>query len=196
VSARLISLAGLPGSGKTTAATWLAAEMAGQLVLEDYAGNPFLAESYAGKNELRLAGQSWFLLSRVNQLAQARWKADGLVVTDYSFLQDAVYAHIWLAGRDLAAYDALAAQVAPRVHAPDVLIWLEGPLDLLKARIAGRGRDYERYFTDDFLLRLGADYATALARPACPLLRVDIAQRDLKLPPHRRWLIEQIREVL
>jgi deoxyadenosine/deoxycytidine kinase len=170
--------------------------MAGQLVLEDYAGNPFLAESYAGKNELRLAGQSWFLLSRVNQLAQARWKADGLVVTDYSFLQDAVYAHIWLAGRDLAAYDALAAQVAPRVHAPDVLIWLEGPLDLLKARIAGRGRDYERYFTDDFLLRLGADYATALARPACPLLRVDIAQRDLKLPPHRRWLIEQIREVL
>jgi deoxyadenosine/deoxycytidine kinase len=117
-------------------------------------------------------------------------------VTDYSFLQDAVYAHIWLAGRDLAAYDALAAQVAPRVHAPDVLIWLEGPLDLLKARIAGRGRDYERYFTDDFLLRLGADYATALARPACPLLRVDIAQRDLKLPPHRRWLIEQIREVL
>ena len=196
MTAALISLAGPPGSGKTTAAAWLAEELSGQLVLEDYAGNPFLAESYAGRAELRLAGQSWFLLSRVNQLAQARWRDDGIIVTDYAFLQDGLYARIWLTGEDLAAYDALAAQVAPLVHGPDVLIWLDGPLELLKTRIAGRARDYERYFTDAFLRRLQADFAAALAHPPCPAIRVDIAQRDLNLPEQRRWLIEQVREIL
>ena len=196
MTAALVSLAGPPGSGKTTAATWLAAELSGQLILEDYAGNPSLAESYAGRAELRLAGQSWFLLSRVNQLAAARWKPDGVIVTDYAFLQDVLYARIWLTGPDLAAYEALARQVGPLVHPPEVIVWLDGPLPLLKTRIAGRARDYERYFTDDFLLRLQRDYAATLAHPPCPVIRVDISQRDLKLPEHRLWLVDQVRSVL
>ncbi|NLF31186.1 MAG: deoxynucleoside kinase, partial [Planctomycetes bacterium] len=84
----LISLVGAPGSGKTTAAQWLAPELAGEPVLEDYAGNPFLAASYEGATALRLPGQLWFLLSRLDQLAGVRFSGGRTVVSDYGYLQD------------------------------------------------------------------------------------------------------------
>jgi deoxyguanosine kinase len=192
MTAALISLVGPPGSGKTTAATWLARAIGGRLVLEDYAGNPFLAESYAGKEQPRLAAQCWFLLSRVSQLAHRGRRERKIIVTDYAYLQDALYARLRLQGRELAAYEALAAQVAPLVRAPDVLIWLDGPLRVLKSRIAARARGYERYFTDAFLRRQKAAYTDALAVPPCPVIRVDIARRDLQQKEQRRWLVEQV----
>ena len=193
MSAALVSVVGPPGSGKTTLAHWLAKALGGRLLLEDYEGNPFLADSYAGLKELRLAGQVWFLLSRVNQLARLRWPERGVVVTDYAFLQDSVYAHLWLTGEPLEAYERLAALVAGLVVPPSVLIHLDAPLDLLTSRIAGRGRDYEAYFTRDFLQRLRDEYASVLADPPCPAIAVDVAQRDLALPEQRQWLLEELR---
>jgi deoxyguanosine kinase len=191
----MIGMVGAPGSGKTTLAQWLATALGGRLLLEDYAGNPFLAESYAGRKELRLAGQTWFLLSRVNQLARLRWPKQGIVVTDYAFLQDSVYAHLWLTGEPLATYERLAAEMAGLVAEPSVLVYLDAPLDLLTSRIAGRGRDYEAYFTRDFLQRLCDEYARVLTDPPCPVIVVDVAQRDLALPAHRQWLLEELRRI-
>lgn len=196
MSAPLVSLAGPPASGKTTVARWLAESLGGSLLLEDYAGNPFLARSYAGRTDLRLAGQTWFLLSRVNQLESGRWPAGGCVVSDYAFLQDPVYAHVWLAGQELAIYEQLFARMVQRIHPPQVLVHLDGPVELLLQRVAGRGRDFEKYFTADFLARLRADYNTALASAQCPVLTVDIAEHDLRDPARQQWLLEQVRRVL
>ncbi len=194
--AKLISIAGPPGSGKTTCATWLARELSAQLVLENYGGNPFLSEAYAGKDELRLAGQCWFLLSRLNQLAAARLCGPTLTVTDYAFLQDEIYARIWLKGDDLAAYKALADHAAALVRKPDIVLHLDGPLEILKSRIATRARDYERFFDDAFLERLRNDHAAAVKNSGCQVIAVDIARRDLNLPDHRKWLIGQVRQHL
>lgn len=196
MTAALVSLIGPPASGKTTVAGWLAAALGARLILEDYAGNPFLAESYAGRTELRLSGQAWFLLSRVNQLARARWPERGAAVSDYAYLQDQVYARILLPGEELQTYAALAARVAPLVHPPELLIWLDGPVELLKDRIAKRGRDYERHFTDAFLRRQIQEYGRLLERPACAAIRVDIAARDLRQAEHQQWLLAQVRAEL
>jgi len=196
MTAALVSLVGPPGSGKTTIAHWLAPALNADLLLEDYAGNPFLAESYTGTIELRLAGQIWFLLSRVNQLARVHWPAGRRVVTDYAYLQDRVYAEMWLAGRQLDAYDRIALDVAALVQEPTVLIHLDGPLDLLGERIAGRGRGYESTFTPEFLQRLSSGYRDVLVNVATPVIEVDIAQRDLAEAGQQAWLVDALREIL
>ena len=84
MSAALISIIGPPAVGKTTLAALLAAKLPAELIREDYAGNPFLADSYAGSEQARLPGQLYFLLSRVGQLRQGDREAiaetRGLVV--------------------------------------------------------------------------------------------------------------------
>ncbi|GAG19533.1 unnamed protein product [marine sediment metagenome] len=195
MDASLVSLAGPPGSGKTTVAHWLSGTLEAELILEDYAGNPFLAESYAGRDELRLAGQVWFLLSRVNQLARSHWPAGRRAVSDYAFLQDEVYARIWLDGDRLQTYRRLAENVAGFVQPPMALIHLDGPVELLKERIGGRGRGYEAYFTDEFLQRLREDYVRSLQKVDVPVIHVDVGRRDLCQPAQRQWVLDALAEV-
>jgi deoxyadenosine/deoxycytidine kinase len=196
VTAALISLVGAPGSGKTTVAQWLAPALDGRLVLEDYAGNPFLAASYEGADALRLPGQLWFLLSRVDQLARGRLDDGETVVSDYGYLQDRIYAEIWLSGDDLETYRRVAAAVAPLVCPPDVLVLLDGPVGLLMERIAARGRGYERRFTEDFIRRLRDTYRRRLDDETAAVIRVDVARRDLRDDGERRWLIERIGQMM
>jgi len=196
VTGALISLVGAPGSGKTTVARWLAPALGGRLVLEDYAGNPFLAASYEGADSLRLPGQLWFLLSRVDQLAGGRVAEGEVVVTDYGYLQDRIYAEIWLTGADLETYRRVAARVAPLVRPADVLVLLDGPVGLLMERITRRGRGYERRFSEAFIRRLRDTYRERLADVTTAVVRVDVAQRDLRRPGDRRWLVDRIGEAL
>jgi len=196
VTAALISLVGAPGSGKTTVAHWLAPALDGRVVLEDYAGNPFLAASYEGADALRLPGQLWFLLSRVDQLARGRLGDGETVVSDYGYLQDRIYAEIWLTGDDFEAYRRVARRVAPLVRSPDVLVLLDGPVGLLMERITERGRGYERRFTEGFVRRLRDTYRRRLATETSAVVRVDIAQRDLNDQVQRQWLIGRIGEAL
>lgn len=192
----LVSLLGLPGSGKTTVAEWLSASLDAELVCEDYLGNPFLAESYAGRWQTRLPGQAWFLLSRLNQLAEAHWPAGAARVSDYAFGQDAVYAGIWLEGAEWDAYARLLARVESLVRPPSVLVHLDGPQDLLWQRIRQRGRDYEAFFTDEFLTRLAEGYDRVLTEAPCPVVRVDIGECDLREPGRQAWLTNEIRRAL
>ena len=77
MAAALISIIGPPASGKTTMAHWLAEALPGRLILEDYAGNPFLPGSYQGREELALPAQLYFLFSRVSQLNREAWAGQG-----------------------------------------------------------------------------------------------------------------------
>lgn len=173
MSAKLISIIGPPASGKTTAAERLAEVLDAKLVLEDFEGNPFLAASYVGNEAARLPAQLYYLMSRVSQLSLLNWPDEGLVVSDYGLCQDGLYAHAKLSADDLKLYERVAAQLAPLVKPPDVVVHVDCSPRLMRRRIEGRGRDFERVFTEEFLREMRDAHREAVSGLSCQVVPVD-----------------------
>ena len=194
--APLLSIIGLPASGKTTLAELLAMELPARLVREDYEGNPFLAESYAGADEMRLPAQVFYLLSRVSQLSAGHWPGRGTFVGDYGFCQDRVYASLRLSPEDFATYEVLHARVAPLVHPPKAMVYLDAEPRALLERIAVRGRSFEKAITADFLSAMRDAYNDLVKAAECPVFTVRCDEVDLRNHRPRAELIKRIRTVL
>ena len=155
-----------------------------------------MARAYAGDARACLPAQIHYLISRVEQLARWTWPAEGLVVSDYGFCQDRIYARSTLSGADWDAYIRLADRLAPRVQPPDVIVHLEASDPLLLARIARRGRDFERRIDAGFLSTMRDAYNDLEARVDCSVIRADCDTTDLRGGAARAELIAKIREVL
>ncbi|MFW6133675.1 MAG: deoxynucleoside kinase [Planctomycetota bacterium] len=179
MSATLVSIIGPPAAGKTTLAEALAARLGAEVIYEDYAGNPFLAASYAGEASAKLPAQLYYLMSRVGQLALATWPEAGLRVSDYGFCHDRMYARRQLDGEDWELYDRLARRVEPLVKPPDLLVGVDAGADELARRIARRGRRFERSI-DRGLLQALRDACLAEAPPGCPALRLSAEEADFR----------------
>ncbi len=192
MTAALISIIGPPAAGKTTLAEWLAGALPAGLIREDYAGNPFLADSYADKAEAKLPGQLYFLMSRVKQLAVSSWPESGVFVSDYGFCQDRIYARARLSEDDFHLYSRVAKRVAGLVHPPDVIIHLDASEDALLERIARRGRDFEKAMTREFLAAMRNEYNKFEAQAGCPIIAVDTEQTNLTDESHRRTLLAEL----
>ncbi|HHH75511.1 MAG TPA: hypothetical protein ENL03_00635, partial [Phycisphaerae bacterium] len=180
-SARLVSIIGPPAAGKTTLAEGLAGELDADVLYEDYQGNPFIADSYLGLSAADLPCQLYFLLSRAKQLATAAWPTDGIVVADYGFCQDAIYAGTFLAGSDMQAYNHSASRIATLLKRPDLLISLDCPEQVLLDRIARRGRGYEKAMTREFISQMRQAYRNLdLAAEARCVMKIDCEAMDFR----------------
>ena len=196
MSAGLISILGPPAVGKTTVAERLAEELPAGLIYEDYAGNPFLAESYLGRDAWRLPAQLYYVMSRVKQLALATWPKSGLMISDYAFCQDAIYAAVQVPPEEKPLYDQVAAKLAPLVKPPDLAILLDAPAPMLLERIANRGRAFEKAMSEAFIDGLRHSYDAAVEELGCPLIRIDCRRTDLRRPGERSHLLKRIRECM
>ena len=196
MSAALVSIIGPPAVGKSTLAELLCRELPARLIREDWQGNPFLAASYAGDASTRLPGQMYFLLSRVSQLAETTWPEEGIFVSDYGFCQDRIFARERLGRDELDAYEEVAHRLARVVHPPDVLIHLDaGPATLL-ARLALRGRDFERVMDEEFLAEMRAEYGRAAMEALCPVIEFDCDAADFREAPIRADLVAKVKKEL
>ena len=195
MSAALVSVIGPPAVGKTTLAELLAREMPAELLLEDYLGNPFLAESYCGSSESRLPGQVYFLMHRAGQLS-ALWRAEGLAVSDYGFCQDRIFAELRLEGEEFRLYERIARRVRGLIPEPGAVIALDAQPELLLERIARRGRQFERSFDGPFLDDLRRRYGRAAEGMRCPVIRIDCGKIDLLDAGFRAALASQIRQAV
>lgn len=194
--AKLISIIGPVAVGKTTLADVLHRELPAEVLYEDYEGNPFLAESFQGFEELSLPSQLYFLITRIKQLSIATWPGEGLVVSDYGFCQDRMYAEIKLNDDDRLVYEHLCRQVEYLVTPPRVLVYLDASVETLKHRIDHRDRAFESAYTVDYLDRLRQAHFHIPTPPDCVKLSVDCERVDLLDPRQQVGLIEKIREAL
>ncbi len=169
---QLISVAGVIGVGKTTLAKALAQMLDCQMLAEAYDTNPYLADVYAGKSQLALDSQLYFLNSRVEQLDNNLLKPGCAVVTDYVFEKEMIYAERTLDPGQLAQYKKHNSEAAPTVATPVLVIYLKDSVQQCLERIRRRNRPYEQQIELVTLKILSDDYERLFADwPRSPVMR-------------------------
>jgi deoxyguanosine kinase len=170
---QLVSVAGVIGVGKTTAARTLAEAFGTEVLYEPYDTNPFLPQVYAGRCELALDSQLYFLVHRAQQLSPEALTPGKAAVTDYVFDKEWIYARRLLTPAQLALYESIYRPFAERVARPVVVVYLhDAPRNCLE-RIHRRSRPYEQKMSLDFLEGLDEDYRRLFKQwMTCPVIRV------------------------
>jgi deoxyadenosine/deoxycytidine kinase len=139
---RYIAVEGPIGVGRTTLAEHLGTRLDATLVLED-GDNPFLAEFYADRPGAALQAQLFYLLSRHRQQTSLRQTDlfSQVTVADYLFDKDKIFAYLNLDDNELFIYQRLYDLLARDVAAPDLVIYLQAPTEVLLRRIRSRRVD-------------------------------------------------------
>ena len=192
---RHIAVEGPIGVGKTSLVDLLAKRFRGTKVLEDVE-NPFLNDFYKDKRGAAFRCQLFFLLSRYDQqraIAQRDLFSE-LVLADYSFQKDKIFAYLTLEDSELMIYNRLYELLVETVPRPDLVIYLQGNLETLLRRIKKKGRDYEKSISPTYLQELSEAYAHYFYRyDETPLLVVNTNEIDfVHKPEHFDGLVEQI----
>jgi deoxyadenosine/deoxycytidine kinase len=183
---RHLAIEGPPGVGKTALADRLATRLDAALVLDD-TDNPFLADAWAGRPGAPFQAQLFSLLARHRQ-QQALRQGDlftQTTVCDYLFDKDKVYAFLNLDDNELFIYQRLYELLARDVAAPDLVVYLQGPADLLGRRLRARVKDQpELVVPDASVLGELVDAFTHFFfhYSATPLLVVEISTLDPRWP--------------
>jgi deoxyadenosine/deoxycytidine kinase len=141
---RHISIEGPIGVGKSALAEHLAARLDAALVLEERE-NPFLADFYADRPGAALHAQLFYLLARHRQQTLLRQSDlfSQLTIADSLFDRDKIYAYLNLDDNELFIYQRLFDLLARDVSAPDLVIYLQAPTDVLLKRLRERAREAE-----------------------------------------------------
>ncbi len=157
---RHIALEGPIGVGKTSLVEILAQRFEGVMVLEDIS-NPFLPAFYEGRAGAAFQVQVYFLLSRFQQQREIRQMNlfQSLVLADYTFPKDRIFAYLNLGDDDLKVYEKLYPVLEQEVVKPDLVIYMQASVPVLTERIAQRGRDYEADIDPGYLKRLSEAYS-------------------------------------
>ncbi len=180
-----IAIEGPIGVGKTSLAERLAARLDAAAVLEE-SENPFIADFYAGRPGAALQAQLFYLLNRHRQqltLRQANLFAQ-TTVADYVFDKDKIFAYLNLDDNELFIYQRLYDLLAADVPAPDLVVYLQAPTDILVRRLRDRTRDAETDIpvpSPEYLRELNEAYQHFFFHySATPLLVVETSQLDLR----------------
>jgi deoxyadenosine/deoxycytidine kinase len=178
---RYVVVEGPIGVGKSTLTRLLIDQFQGRGVFEVVEENPFLASFYSDRDKYAFQTQLFFLLSRFRQ-QQALFQDDlfsHVLVSDYLFAKDRIFATITLDPNELALYERVYENIAPRVRKPDLVVYLRARIDVLLARIKKRGREFERRFDPEYLEELCSTYNDFFFRyDETPLLVVDTSEID------------------
>ncbi|MCS6844241.1 MAG: deoxynucleoside kinase [Caldilineales bacterium] len=195
-----IAVEGPIGVGKTTLARILSQELGGQLMLEVFEENPFLSDFYADRARYAFQTQIFFLLSRYRQQQELanRLLSDGLVVSDYLFDKDRLFAHLNLSGDELAVYERVHAALGEKTPVPTLVVYLRASTDVLMSRIAFRDRSYERAMSRQYIDDLRRAYERFFADyTAAPVLSVDTNELNVVANEEdRRRVVSQVRVAL
>jgi deoxyguanosine kinase len=185
MSFQYIAIEGPIGVGKSSLAERLATRLDATAVLEEQE-NPFRDDFYNGRPGAALQAQLFYLLNRHRQQLAVR-QADLFVqatVCDYLFDKDKIFAYLNLDDNELFIYQRLFDLLSKDVAAPDLVIYLQAPTDVLIERLRRRPADPERTAAEPgeaYLRELNEAYQHFFFHyTSTPLLVVETSQIDLE----------------
>lgn len=169
------------GVGKTTLARKLADSFGSSLLLECANENPFLEKFYENPETAALPTQLYFLLHRARQLNNMK-QADmfnPVRVADYLIDKDRLFAQLTLDSDEMDLYEQVYSSLTLDVPQPDLVIYLQAPVEVLLDRIEKRGVVHEQIIEAAYLERLCESYIQFFYQyTAAPLLIVNAADID------------------
>jgi deoxyguanosine kinase len=178
---RYIVVEGPIGVGKTSLARRLAETYEATLILEQAAENPFLERFYRNPRAAAFPAQLYFLFQRTQQL-QGLNQSDlfsPVRVADYLLAKDQLFARITLDEAEFKLYEQVHTKLGGVAPKPDLVIYLQAPVDVLLARIGRRGIAFEQQIERAYLTRLNEAYSRFFHEyDEAPLLIVNAASID------------------
>jgi deoxyguanosine kinase len=178
---RYIVVEGAIGVGKTSLTRKLATTLGAQTVLEQADENPFLERFYRNPRVGALPAQLYFLFQRAQQQAQLKQQDlfGSVRVADYLLAKDDLFARMTLEDEEYGLYRQVYDRLAIDPPRPDLVLYLQAPVDVLLDRIARRGISHESLIDRSYLTRLNEAYARFFhAYDESPLLIVNAANID------------------
>ena len=155
-----IAIEGPIGVGKTSLTQLLSKELGARLVLEDFEDNPFLPDFYNDPERFGFQTQLFFLLQRYRQQQDLRQvdMFQKLLITDYMFVKDRLFASLNLGDKEMQLYDTVASLLERNIIKPDIVIYLQADTDVLMKNIEKRGRNMEKNVTWEYIDALNQVY--------------------------------------
>lgn len=159
---KYIALEGNIGAGKTTLSKLLAKELDARLVLEEFEDNPFLAKFYQDPKRFAFSVEMAFLADRYHQLQKIQASEDlfqPLLISDYAPFKSLIFAQNNLEQEEFNLYREFWQMALGKLRQPDLIIYLNRPVNSLQSNIQKRGRDYELNLESQYLEKLSERYA-------------------------------------
>jgi len=170
------------GAGKTTLARMISKKYESNLVLEQFADNPFLPKFYENQEQYAFPLEMAFLAARYNQLHRELNRYDltnSLTISDYYFMKSLIFAQNTLKADEYSLYQQFFNIIYDKIPKPDLYVYLHKDTDLLLRNINLRGRSYESHITRDYLDKITEGYLDYFGQQNdIPILNIDTNRLD------------------
>lgn len=182
---QFIAIEGPIGVGKTTFASQLAKHYKASFLTDTDASNPYLQAFYRDPSAAAFHTQMHFLVSRLEVLNNPAVKNPTQpIVADFLLDKDRLFAELTLDHTEWWMYSQLYEQQISGVPKPDLVVYLQAPLEKLIERIERRGIIHEQRIDSNYLQQLSALYERFFHEYAqTPLLIVNTAKVNLADDP-------------
>jgi deoxyadenosine/deoxycytidine kinase len=193
---RYIVVEGPIGAGKTSLARQLAEHIDADMLLEQPEDNPFLPRFYDDMSRFALPTQLTFLFQRADQLRNLA-QLDLFhrpTVSDFLLDKDPLFARLNLSDDEYALYEKVYRHLKPQTASPDLVVYLQAPVDTLLSRVRMRGVSFEQSIPDEYLARLADAYARFFYQyEEAPLLIINSERLNfVDNPAHFKMLLARI----
>jgi len=187
------------GSGKTTLARMLADKFSVELLSEKAEANPFLTRFYQDAQRYALPTQLFFLFQRSRQIEDMaqRDMFGQPTVSDFFLEKDPLFARLNLDDEEYSLYHQIYQHLQLKAPKPDLVVYLQTPVDALMDRIEERNISYEQDMPREYIARLAEAYSEFFhGYDASPLLIVNNEKLNIiKDPEAFNLLIERIGQI-